>query len=117
MVKAKKIAKLDEEEELNPPIKLSSDDDEEANEDLTLKIVRKAMLRACGQKLESEEPEEVTEVKKKKVKKVRRKSKRIKTQSDSVSAMFLRVYVLFWFDVVRFVWGNLRINVDMLFCE
>ncbi|WOG94590.1 hypothetical protein DCAR_0313886 [Daucus carota subsp. sativus] len=87
MVKAKKIAKLDEEEELNPPIKLSSDDDEEANEDLTLKIVRKAMLRACGQKLESEEPEEVTEVKKKKVKKVRRKSKRIKTQSDSKEAL------------------------------
>ncbi|KAK1354494.1 zinc finger CCHC domain-containing protein 7-like [Heracleum sosnowskyi] len=87
MVRIKKFAKIvkfDEEEELYPPIKLSSDDDEEANEDLSLKIVRKAVLRACGKKSESEEAEKVTEVKKKKVKRGKKKSKRIKTQNDSV---------------------------------
>ncbi|KAL8094358.1 uncharacterized protein LOC141691893 [Apium graveolens] len=89
MVKTKKFAKSvksDEEEELFPPIKLSSEDDEEANEDLSLKIVRKSMLRACGKKVESGDVEKVTEVKRKKVKRGKRKSKRIKTQNDSVTA-------------------------------
>lgn len=97
MVRTKKFAKIvkfDEEEEIFPPIKLSSDDDEEANEDLSLKIVRKAMLRACGKKVESEEAEKVTEVKKKKVKRGKKKSKRVKTQNESVS-IFLCICMYF----------------------
>lgn len=101
MVKTKKFAKVDEEEESNPPIKLSSDTDEEANEDLSLKIVRKAMLRACGHKLESEDAEKVTEVKKRKVKRVKKKVKRIKTQNDSVCTSFFCIYIWhFVFDVM-----------------
>ncbi|KAM7522906.1 hypothetical protein LguiA_012808 [Lonicera macranthoides] len=98
----------EEEEQLNPfnpPIVLSSDDDEEANQDLSLKIVEKAMLRACtttsNRKSESgsdgetdelvtnvkEEEEEEVEDKKKRRKKKEKKKKKENIKSQDVDTV------------------------------
>ncbi|CAL5428407.1 unnamed protein product [Camellia sinensis] len=76
----------------------SSSDDEEANEDLSLKIVEKAMLRACssGQRNDSESKVDhsllplqkdevvVTDVKSKRKSRKEKKSKKVKKQEETV---------------------------------
>ncbi|GMP91794.1 hypothetical protein CsSME_00042319 [Camellia sinensis var. sinensis] len=75
----------------------SSSDDEEANEDLSLKIVEKAMLRACssGQRNDSESKVDnsllplqkdevvVTDVKSKRKSRKEKKSKKVKKQEET----------------------------------
>lgn len=96
--KTVKKAKLDEEEEQLKPLSskiVQSSDDEEANEDLSLKIVEKARLRACTTRNDTvlpapvEAAEVVKVVRKKKVKKVKKKTKPIEADEDiTVSTSF-----------------------------
>ncbi|KAL0460856.1 UNVERIFIED_CONTAM: hypothetical protein Slati_0712800 [Sesamum latifolium] len=73
----------------NPIKAASSDDDAEANEDLSLKIVQKAMLRTCSIDPRSDGVSEIVtnlkEEKKKKEKKKRKKSDGIEVPADPVS--------------------------------
>ncbi|KAK3040196.1 hypothetical protein RJ639_028446 [Escallonia herrerae] len=99
----KSVLENDEQEEEIKQVKpsISYDDDDEANEDLSLKIVQKAMLRSCstsasdavpGQSQAEAVPDLKDDKKKKKVKIVKRivrrivKKKEVKTQDDAVDA-------------------------------
>ncbi|KAI3795906.1 hypothetical protein L1987_38566 [Smallanthus sonchifolius] len=65
-----------------PPIILCSDD--EADDDLSLKIVEKAMLRACGNETSSNPSPSVTEVKKKRKKTKEKNKEKIEAQVTAV---------------------------------
>ncbi|XP_071707366.1 uncharacterized protein [Rutidosis leptorrhynchoides] len=78
------------EEEEHEPIILSSSDDE-ADEDLSLKIVQKSMLRACANEQSNTNPSSSSsspavnkKAKKTKVKKKKKKKKKMKIQDDVV---------------------------------
>ncbi|KAL3850238.1 hypothetical protein ACJIZ3_012120 [Penstemon smallii] len=92
-LKAAKVEELSSSEEENKkaiiPIEAIDSDDDEANEDLSLKIVKKSMLRACNKNPQDDGVSEiVTDVqkfeKKKKEKKKRKKNTETELPKDAV---------------------------------
>lgn len=86
--KKEKSEAIDEEESNSQPDLMRSEEekeeneDAEANEDLSLKIVEKAMLRVCSNVTDEEESDILTNSKKK-------KDKNIVTKEDPVSLNFV----------------------------